>query len=653
MEPLRTCAASPLRPLATRICGPALVLWLAACGAEPDQPGPTLVWSESNADAGDLANDGLTASDGGGPTEDGGRAAAGDAADDLGPSAGDDAIAVVDSAVFDATGPDTSGLDSSALDAGAPDAAIPDAGTPDTGTPDTGTPDAGTPDAGTPDAGTPDTGTPDAGTPDAGTPDAGCQPTKEVCDGVDNDCNGTIDEGGAALCADGKPCTVDACAGTGGCTHKPVTTAAACEGGTIVAGRCYRATKKTGKWGDAEAACKAWGGHLASIASSAENDAVRARAKGTCGDDTFWIGLNDLNKEGAYAWSDGSAVSFSKWAKGEPNDFFDEDVVASFSDGNWNDVDQDDQKTCFVCERAAATVCSDGDACTHNDACDTKGVCVGQKISCNDGNACTTDACSQQSGCAHTNLKDGAVCLKDSTCKAGVCTIGTAQQPAVSCLAILQATKSSKSGLYWLDPDGSKPAPKFQAWCDMEFAGGGWTLVMKLDGNKTTFGYTSTHWTSDKTHNPGSADMSLNEAKLASFSSVPFSALRLGMRVAGKTNWVTLSVSGSSLRSALSSGKYKATNLGRNAWKQLIAYSSLQPNCNQEGLNTGNESARVRIGIVGNIEKDCKTPNSRIGFGGDGSSCYQDGKNTCGNTARCGGDLGVRNTKAFGFILVR
>jgi hypothetical protein len=42
----------------------------------------------------------------------------------------------------------------------------------------------------------------------------------ETCDGVDNDCDGSSDEG--SLCNDGNPCTADACKGKKGCAHTPI-----------------------------------------------------------------------------------------------------------------------------------------------------------------------------------------------------------------------------------------------------------------------------------------------------------------------------------------------------------------------------------------------------------------------------------------------
>jgi len=57
--------------------------------------------------------------------------------------------------------------------------------------------------------------------------------------------------------------------------------------------------------------------------------------------------------------------------------------------------------------KAHTKACDDGNKCTEKDACkpgakpaDAK--CVGTKVNCNDGSACTTDACDTKKGCTHT-----------------------------------------------------------------------------------------------------------------------------------------------------------------------------------------------------------------------------------------------------------
>ncbi len=53
----------------------------------------------------------------------------------------------------------------------------------------------------------------------------------EVCNGVDDNCNGQIDEGGDALCADTNVCTQDLCGGVLGCQHPAVSDGTACNDG--------------------------------------------------------------------------------------------------------------------------------------------------------------------------------------------------------------------------------------------------------------------------------------------------------------------------------------------------------------------------------------------------------------------------------------
>ncbi len=60
---------------------------------------------------------------------------------------------------------------------------------------------------------------------------------------------------------------------------------------------------------------------------------------------------------------------------------------------------------------------------------------------------------------------------------------GNKDNPATNCKQVLTFNPASKTGTYWLDPDGSGGNPAFEAYCEMSYAGGGWTLVFNLDTN--------------------------------------------------------------------------------------------------------------------------------------------------------------------------
>jgi hypothetical protein len=68
-----------------------------------------------------------------------------------------------------------------------------------------------------------------------------------------------------------------------------------------------------------------------------------------------------------------------------------------------------------ACDNGDPPVCDDGDACTI-DACDTLTGCTLAPVSCDDQNSCTVDACSPAIGCEHTatNCDDADPCTVDS-----------------------------------------------------------------------------------------------------------------------------------------------------------------------------------------------------------------------------------------------
>ena len=235
-----------------------------------------------------------------------------------------------------------------------------------------------------------------------------------------------------------------------------------------------------------------------------------------------------------------------------------------------------------------------------------------------------TDTCNRTTDC-----QDGL------TCRSGLC-----QVPA-SCKELHAERPSVPTGVYKLQ---TLPTSNiFAAQCDMSEDAGGWTLALKVDGTKSNFGYFATYWENDTLFNEGQpVDDTANEAMLASYVETPFDDVLLVMTEKGKgPQKKKISLKGTSLRSAIKGGAI--TNLGRNAWLSLIQNSALQANCNQEGLSVG----IVRIGIVGNNENDCNSPNSYLGVGGYGCSTTVAGNVACYN----GGN--EKNLPAFAAVYVR
>ncbi|XP_035172821.1 macrophage mannose receptor 1-like isoform X2 [Oxyura jamaicensis] len=84
--------------------------------------------------------------------------------------------------------------------------------------------------------------------------------------------------------------------------------------------KCYKIfgsrEEETLTWHSARSACIELGGNLASI----HNDQVQAFLTFNLKDvsSETWIGLNDINNEGSYLWTDGSSFDYSHWARQFP-----------------------------------------------------------------------------------------------------------------------------------------------------------------------------------------------------------------------------------------------------------------------------------------------------------------------------------------------
>ncbi|MCS6799330.1 MAG: MopE-related protein [Myxococcota bacterium] len=147
----------------------------------------------------------------------------------------------------------------------------------------------------------------------------------ETCNGVDDDCDGEVDEGHVSC----------------DCIRQSLR------------GRTFHFCRASRPWSAAHDECARAGLHLASIHSHDENAWLTAKARDLL-PTSWWIGLNDREHEGRWRWSDGTTVTFTSWLEREPNDggipfFTSEDCVELHATGGWND---------YPCERDRPYICA-------------------------------------------------------------------------------------------------------------------------------------------------------------------------------------------------------------------------------------------------------------------------------------------------------
>ncbi len=213
----------------------------------------------------------------------------------------------------------------------------------------------------------------------------------ELCNGVDDDCNGSVDDGAGGTttfyedsdgdgygdsgsttldcsvpagfvsdstdCEDGdasiNPAAIDDCD-----TLDNDCSGYADDGGLCPCEVVYNATDPylfcatTVVWSAARTECLTYGYDLVAIGSSAENSWLNteALARGWTSSYTFWMGFNDAASEGSWVWSNGESVVYTNWNSGEPNDASGEDCAHTYSSGTWNDIPCTGYPARYVCE---------------------------------------------------------------------------------------------------------------------------------------------------------------------------------------------------------------------------------------------------------------------------------------------------------------
>jgi len=238
----------------------------------------------------------------------------------------------------------------------------------------------------------------------------GCTPSTEVCDGADQDCDETIDEG--ALC------TLD-------------NSVATCTGGACAVNRCED------DWGDCDRAPE----------NGCETDLATLANCGACGNECVG-GLLCGRVDGARACVSGCAVGEARCgdtcvdtetdpahcgrcdgacpARANARRTCDATVCGYECNGGFADCDGDASNGCEVDLRSDLASCGMCDQACDAVACNTV-ACVDRvcrytaddSMSCDDGNACTTEVCSSGTCSVTGNTCDAGgmpECARDSDC---------------------------------------------------------------------------------------------------------------------------------------------------------------------------------------------------------------------------------------------
>lgn len=142
----------------------------------------------------------------------------------------------------------------------------------------------------------------------------------------------------------------------------------------------------------------------------------------------------------------------------------------------------------------------------------------------------------------------------------------------------------------------------------------GWSLLLKADGNKSTFKYSSNMWEDNSVLNEYSTDLTWIEYKSRLFSDMKFNEIRLVIDTLWTVNSQMLTFPSNSLKETFNKW-FQEFWITKAQWLSLIPWSTMQANCNKWWINVDVWPRKARIWFSSNEQNDCNSNDSTIWIG--------------------------------------
>ncbi len=282
-------------------------------------------------------------------------------------------------------------------------------------------------------------------------------PAAETCNGIDDDCDGDIDEPydltvdpPIGICDDGNSCTANTCDGEAGCQVEVLDEGECVDGDACTVGDHCQAGECIGlpvACDDGNPCtddlCDGLGGCAAEFNQEPCDDGDPCTVNDRCEQGTcsgFAVSCDCTQDEDCLAYDDGDLCTGTLYCDESSVPFLcklvpDSPVTCPLPPGA-DPICQapacnGDSGECGVAAANEGYACDDGNACTVGEKCSDGSCAGGVALLCNDGNVCTADSCDPEAGCLFVATdgpcSDDDVCTVGDFCADAVCQSGPEQ----------------------------------------------------------------------------------------------------------------------------------------------------------------------------------------------------------------------------------